>query len=230
MATCAAARVQEVSRGQLTAALVVGVDVPEPTPTAQRATAEDGRHAERLQPQRQLVLAVQGQQQHPVDVTTGGVGEESLLILRARHHGEHQLEPGDGDRLLGAAQHPQEERVGEHPLLGLLDEEGHRVAAPGDQRARRQVGHVGDLLSRREHHLPGALADLRVAAQHAARRGARDAGARRHLLQRRGGAGAGPLALSRRHGGSVARPTSIARGRRAPVRSAATRVPTSLLA
>ena len=101
------------------------------------------------------------------------------------HHGEHQLQSGDSDGLLGTAQHAEEERVGEHPLLGLLDEEGDRVAAAGDQGAGGQVGHVGDRLGGRVHGLPGVVADLRVATQHAAGGGTRDARASRHLLQRR---------------------------------------------
>ena len=80
-----------------------------------------------------LTTAVQRHQEYAVDVTARGVLDESAVVIWSGGHGEHQLEPGRGDRHLGAAEHPEEERVGEHPLLGLVDEECHRVAAPGDE-------------------------------------------------------------------------------------------------
>ena len=79
------------------------------------------------------VAAVQREQQDPVDVAAGGIRDEPVMVLVSRHHREDELEAGLGDGLVGAAQHAEEERVREHPLLGLVDDERHRVALAGHE-------------------------------------------------------------------------------------------------
>ena len=179
----APADLQQVLGGQPGAAGVVGVDVVERLGAGQRAAAEHGRHRLRLQLLRQLVAAVQGQQQHPVHVATGGVVHEPPVLVRAGGHREDQLQAGLGGHRLGGPQHAEEERVGEQPVLGLGDQERHRVAAPGHQRAGGPVGGVGDVLGGGQHRDAGPLADVGRPAQYPARGRPGHPGPGRHLLQ-----------------------------------------------
>ena len=186
---------EQVPGGDPRSVDIVGVDVVEAAAAAEGTTAQHGRDAELLQRLRQPVLAVQRHQQDPVDVPPGGVGEEPLLVLPARGHREHKLESRPGHRDLRASEHAEEERVAEHALLGLVDEERDRVAATGDQRPRRLVRRVGDLAGGRVHGFASRVADVAGAAQHPACGRPGHPGAGRHLLQRRDGAR--PLAGSR---------------------------------
>ena len=187
VAMCRPAAVHEVVDRQPGAERVVHVDeapcwcsVARPPSTTGQAACAD--------PVGQPVVVVQGQQQHAVDVLPGQVVVEVRPLrwaLCASSSTSWRLRVGE--RGADAADHAGEERLAEDPLLGLGDDQRHRVGALGDQRAGGRVRHVAELGDRLLDGLPRLLRDLRAAVDHARRGAAADAGQRRHLLEGRAG-------------------------------------------
>ena len=126
---------------------------------------------------------MQREQEHAVDVLAGEVVVERAATLRGLGEQQHQLTVGLGQRGADAADDAGEERLTEHPLLGLRDHERDGVGAPGDQGPGGGVGHVAELGDRLLDGLARLLGDLLAAVDDPGRRTATDPGARSDLVR-----------------------------------------------
>jgi len=190
------AAVHEVVDREPGAEHVVGIDVRALLVLGGPAAQDDGQPSG-PDPLGQVVVVVQREQQHAVDVLPGEVVVEPPVALRGVREQQDQLEPGVAQCGADAADHSGEERLAEDPLLGLRDHHRDRVRALGDQRAGGLVGHVAELRDGALDRLPRPLGDLGAAVDDAGGRTAAHTGCRGHLLEGR------PRARLPRHGVSM---------------------------
>ena len=80
---------------------------------ASGATADDDGYAVAADPLGQLVVVVQGEQEHAVDVLAGEVLVEAAAALRGLGEQQHQLPVRVGERRADAADDAGEERLPE---------------------------------------------------------------------------------------------------------------------
>jgi hypothetical protein len=128
---------------------------------------------------------VDGEGERAVDVPTPQIARDPLVIAGALRPQQHQLDvacrqlPADPPYLL------LEERVGEHPELGLRDDHRDRTVAAGDQGAGRVIGHVVQFLDRPPHLLDQCRAYARAPVDDPGGRRTGHTGACRDGFQRR---------------------------------------------
>jgi hypothetical protein len=194
-----AAALDEDPRGLAPAGDVVDVDVRHAV-AAPRAPDEDARQPDRHQVVGQAVVAVVRGDHGTVHVSVREVTHRARALGARRRQQQHELEVAGGQHPVDPAQGPGEERVAEHALVRLRDDDRDRFRAARDQRPRGRVRHVAQRPDGLVDRPPGGRADPRSAVDRAGRRGARDARDTGHLVE-------GRLAVHRSHGSDPAAAT-----------------------
>ena len=110
-----------------------------------RPADQDGGDAGPLQGAGERVVAVQGGEQHAVDVAAGHVPLQPPPVGQVLGDQQHELDPGPGQGGADPADHAGEERLGEEAGVRLGHDQGDRVGPPGDQAPGGPVGHVAEL-------------------------------------------------------------------------------------
>ena len=173
-------------------------------PAPDRPADQDGGHAGPLEGAGQRVVAVQGGEQHAVDVAAGHVPLQPPPVGQVLGDQQLQLDPGPGQGGADPADHAGEERLGEEAGVRLGHDQGDRVGPPGDQAAGGPVGHVAELGHGPLDLCPHGRADLGRAVDDPRDGRPGDPGQGRHLLEGRRAGHPGPFPLG--PGGRPSRP------------------------